>query len=153
MGASDIGIVDSPCRFVVDGLLFEGLCIVVVRRLMERVPLRDLLASCFLAVFLLVLSLFLLGLGPKRLRAVTAMVPALLAVEALNAAVATSRMHGHPPPRDALDRRARQTVDEYVPHCRLGFLEPEVALAKTGLPNVVVVRGDRVQGDVLETLI
>ena len=79
--------------------------------------------------------------------------PALLAVETLNAAVATRRLHGHSPPRYALDRRAKQTVNEYVPHGRLGFLEPDVALAETVLPNVVVVRGDRVQDDVLETLI
>ena len=82
----------------------------------------------------------------------TATVPALLAVEALNAAVATSHVHGYSPPHDGGGRKARQTVDEHVPHCRLDFLEPDVALAKTGLPNVVVVRGDRVQDDVLETL-
>ena len=77
----------------------------------------------------------------------------MVAVEALNAAFVTSSVHGHSPPRDALGQRARQTVDEHVPHCRLDFLEPEVALAETGLPNVVVVLGGRVQDDVLETLI
>ena len=82
-----------------------------------------------------------------------ATVPALLAVDALNAAVATTRVHGHSPPRNAFGRRARQTVDEHVPHCRLDFLEPKVVLAETGLLNVVVVRGDCVQDDVLETLI
>ena len=120
---------------------------------MERALLRARLASYFLPEFLLVLLLLLLGLGSKRLRAVTATVPALLAVEALNAAVATSRVHGQSPPRDALGRRARKTVDEHVPHCRLDFLEPEVALAETGWPNVVVVRGDCVQDDVLKSLI
>ena len=149
VGAPDIGILGTPCRFVVGGLLPEALCIAVVRRLMERAPLRARFASCFLPVLLLVLLLLLLGLRPKRLRAVTATVPALLVVEAQNAAVATSRVHGHSPPRDALGRRARQTVDEHVPHCRLGFLESEVALAEIDLPNVVVVRGDRVQDDVI----
>ena len=153
MGAPDIGIVDTPCRFVVCGLLLEALCIAVVRRLVERAPPRAQLASCILLVFLLVLLLLLLGLGPKRLRAVTATVPALLAVEALNAAFTTSRVHDDSPPHDALGRRERLTVDEHVPHSRLDFLEPEVALAETGLPNVVVVRGDRVQDDALETFI
>ena len=95
MGAPDIGIVDTPCRFVVGDLLLEALCIAVVRRLVERAPLRARLASCFLPVFLLVILMLLLGLGPKRLRVVMATVPALLAVEVLNAAVATSRVHGH----------------------------------------------------------
>ena len=139
MGAPDFGIVGTPCHVVVGGLLLEVLCIAVVRRLVERAPLQARLASCFLPMFLLVLLLLLLGLRPKRLRAVTATVLALLAVEALNAAVATSRVHDHSPPRDALGRRARQIVDEHVPHCRLDFLEPEVALAKTGLPNVSTI--------------
>ena len=104
MGAPDIGIVDTPYRFVVGGLLLEALYIATVCRLAETVPLRTRLTSCFLPVFLLELLLLLLGVGPKRLRAVTATVSALLAVEALNAAVATSRVHGHSPPRDALGR-------------------------------------------------
>ena len=48
MGAPVIGIVDTPCRFVVGGFLLEALCIAVVRHIMERAPLgtaRLLLSS------------------------------------------------------------------------------------------------------------